>query len=89
MGPVWFQRDVTVPDAWSGKRMVLVLERCHWQTTLFVNGKQIGSCDSLSAPHFYDLTYALVPGAENRRTHRLTIRVDNRMVIDVGPTRTA
>ena len=39
----------------------------------------VGSNDSLSTPHEYDLGAALAPGK-----HRLTIRVDNRMVVDVG-----
>ncbi len=26
-GPAWYQREVTIPDAWAGKRITLFLER--------------------------------------------------------------
>ncbi|OHB67988.1 MAG: hypothetical protein A2V70_09865 [Planctomycetes bacterium RBG_13_63_9] len=84
VGPAWYQRVLTIPDAWQGKRIMLRLERCHWETTVWVSGRRVGSCNSLSTPHEYDLTYALVPGAEDRGEHLLTIRVDNRVKIGVG-----
>lgn len=79
VGPAWYQRTVTIPETWRGKRIVLFLERCHWTTTVWVDGEQAGSADSLSAPHEYDLTAHLAPGE-----HRLTVRVDNRMHVGVG-----
>ncbi len=81
VGPAWYQRTVEVPEAWQGRRIVLFLERCHWTTTVWVDGAKAGSGDSLAAPHVYDLTKHLAPGE-----HRLTIRVDNRMHVDVGPS---
>ncbi len=79
VGPAWYQRSVTVPEAWRDKRITLRLERCHWETTLWADGARIGSQNSLSTPHVYDLTGRLAPGG-----HRLTIRVDNRVKIGVG-----
>ena len=79
VGPAWYQRTVEIPEAWTGKRIVLFLERCHWATTVWVDDAKVGSGDSLSAPHVYDLTKHLAPGE-----HRLTIRVNNRMHVDVG-----
>jgi hypothetical protein len=79
VGVSWFQREVNVPAAWEGSRVVLTLERPHWETTLWVDGERIGSNDSLSVPHVYDLSGRIGPG---RR--RLTLRVDNRMVVPVG-----
>ena len=58
---------------------MLHLERPHWETRVWLDGKLLGSNDSLSTPHEYDLGTALEPGK-----HRLTIRVDNRLVVDVG-----
>jgi GH18 family chitinase len=78
VGPAWYERDVVVPPEWKGRRVVLHLERPHWQTLVFLDGRPIGSNDSLSTPHEYDL------GTVEPGTHRLTIRVDNRMVVDVG-----
>lgn len=79
MGAAWYQRDVEVPASWAGKRIVLSLERCHWETTVWVDDKKVGSANSLSTPHRYDLTHYLTG-----ERHRLTVRVDNRIKIDVG-----
>ncbi len=78
-GPAWYQKDVEIPDGWYGKRIFLFLERCHWESTVFVNGKSAGSQNSLASPHEYDLTDFLNPGR-----NRISIRIDNRMIIPVG-----
>ena len=78
IGPAWYERTVTVPASFADKRAVLHLERAHWVTTVWLDGKEMGTRDSLSTPHDYDLG-AVTPGV-----HTLRIRVDNRMVIDVG-----
>lgn len=78
-GPAFYEREVVIPAAWRGKRITLFLERAHWQTHVWVDGKNFGSQDSLSTPHVYDLSRALAPGA-----HRLTLCVDNTYRIDVG-----
>ena len=78
VGPAWYGRDVEVPAGWVGKRSVLRLERPHGQTRVWVDGRLIGVQDSLGVPHEYDLGN-LPPGR-----HRLTIRMDNRVLIDVG-----
>jgi hypothetical protein len=78
-GAAWYRREVEIPQAWRGKRAVLTLERPHWETRVWVDGRAAGSNDSLSTPHVYDLG-PLAPGK-----HRLTVRVDNRMIVNVGP----
>ena len=78
MGVAWFQRDIEVPNRWAGKRVVLSLERPHWETRVWVDGKLIGTNTSLSARHEYDLG-ELKPG-----THSVSIRVDNRVIVDIG-----
>ncbi len=50
VGPAWYQRDVDVPAAWAGRRLVLHLERPHWQTLAWVDDRLVGSNDSLSTP---------------------------------------
>ncbi|HYN04863.1 MAG TPA: glycosyl hydrolase family 18 protein, partial [Vicinamibacteria bacterium] len=78
VGPAWYERDVLVPPEWKGRRVVLHLERPHWQTIAWLDGRVTGSSDSLSTPHEHDL------GTVEPGKHRLTIRVDNRLVVDVG-----
>jgi Glycosyl hydrolases family 2, sugar binding domain/Glycosyl hydrolases family 2, TIM barrel domain len=77
-GVAWYQRDFSLPKNWRGKRVVLTLERPHWETRVWVDGKIFGTNDSLGTPHEYDLGQ-LAPGA-----HTLTVRVDNRRIVDVG-----
>jgi hypothetical protein len=75
LGVAWYQREIEVPLAWRGKRFGLALERTRWQTTVYLDEKEIGTCHSLVAPHEYDLG-VIAPGS-----HRLTIRIDNRMIL--------
>jgi hypothetical protein len=78
-GAAWYQRQVEVPPEWQGKRLTLFLERPHWKTTVWLDSRCLGSKDSLGTAHVYELGREVAPGQ-----HRLTIRVDNRMIVDVG-----
>lgn len=78
-GAAWYQKKVTVPKEWKGKPIALFLERCHWETQLWVDGTFAGMRNSLGAAHVTDLTKLLTPGS-----HTLTIRIDNR-IKDIEP----
>ena len=77
-GAAWCQRDIEIPKNWNGQHVVLSLERPHWETRVWLDDKLIGTNDSLSTPHEYDIGQ-VAPGK-----HTLTIRVDNRVIIDIG-----
>ena len=77
-GVAWFQNEFNVPQAWNGHRVVLFMERPHWETRVWVDGRSVGINNALGTPHEYDLG-VLSPGK-----HQLAVRVDNRMVVDVG-----
>jgi len=79
VGAAWYQRDVDIPAAWQGKRVVLSLERAHWEARVWLDGREMGTNTSLSTPHCYDLGAGLAPGK-----HTLTLRVDNRVIVNVG-----
>ncbi len=79
VGAAWFQHEVAIPESWAGKRITLFLERCHWESQAWVDGKAAGMQDSLCAPHTYDLSDALAPGP-----HRITLRIDNNIKYKVG-----
>jgi len=79
VGAAWYQREIEIPQEWRGKRVLLFLERPHWKTTVWLDGRLIGSQDSLGTPHVHELGCDVASGR-----HRLTIRVDNRMIVDVG-----
>jgi len=78
-GAAWYQKEVTIPENWNGQSVGLFLERCHWESRLWVDGKEVGMRNSLGTPHRYDLTSFLNPGK-----HRLTLCIDNR-VKDIDP----
>jgi hypothetical protein len=79
VGPAWYQREVEVPAGWEGRRVVLFLERPRWESTVWVDDRKVGSDMSLVAPHVFDLGQ-LAPGR-----HRLTVRVDSRMLMPYRP----
>ncbi|MCC5947175.1 MAG: hypothetical protein JJT89_01855 [Nitriliruptoraceae bacterium] len=78
IGPVWYQRELTIPQEWSGRRVVLSLERPHWESRVWLDGRYVGRRDSLCAPHEYELG-SLHPGERD-----LVVRVDNTVRIGVG-----
>lgn len=61
VGPAWFQRDVEIPESWKDSHVLLHLERVHWQSRVWVDGKQAGEGDSLGTAHEFDLG-SLTPG---------------------------
>lgn len=78
VGVAWYQKEIEVPDSWAGRPVTLELERTHWATTLFLDGKEVGRHESLSTP-FRHAFAGLSPGK-----HTLTLRVDNRLNVAVG-----
>ncbi|MEY3894627.1 MAG: Beta-glucuronidase, partial [Verrucomicrobiota bacterium] len=75
LGVAWYQRDVVIPEDAKNMRAELFLERPRWESTVWIDDRETGSSRSLVAPHQFDLG-VLTPG-----THRLTVRLDNRMII--------
>jgi hypothetical protein len=85
VGAAWYQRSVQLPTAWNGRRLVLHLERPHWETRVWIDDREAGICNALGTPHQIDLTHALAAaGGGAGRPHRLTIRVDNAVKVAVG-----
>ena len=44
-GAAWYQKEIEIPADWKGKSIVLFLERCHWESTVFVNDKEGGESE--------------------------------------------
>ena len=68
-GYAWFMREFEAGD-WAGQLVQLTLERTR-KTTVWLDGVQVGSQDSLCAPHRY-LLPEMAAGV-----HTLIVRVDN------------
>jgi len=73
-GAAWYQKTVNIPASWKNKHLQLFIERSHWETTLWIDDVEIGMENSLGTSHLFDIWSKLTPG-----THRLTIRIDNRI----------
>lgn len=71
-GAAWYQREVVIPNDWNGRSIQLNLERCHWETTVYVDGNEVGKDERLSVPNRFDMSKYLTPGV-----HTLTFCVDN------------
>ncbi|APA00996.1 glycoside hydrolase family 2 [Flavobacterium commune] len=81
LGAAWYSREITIPKNWKGKEMLLKLERVLWKTNVWIDGKELETeQNSLIAPHYFDLSKYLIAG----KTHRITIRIDNRKLFDIS-----
>lgn len=80
VGVAWYKRSFDMPQNWSKKRIILHLERCHWESSVFVNGNFCGTQNSLVAPHDYDITDYL-----KAKGNSISIRVDNSVRLYIGP----
>lgn len=78
-GAAWYQKELTIPEDWNKQSISLFLERCHWESRVWVDDHEAGIQNSLGTAHQYDLTNWMTPGK-----HRLTVCIDNR-VKDIDP----
>lgn len=70
-GYAWYSRELVVEKDWENKQITLFLERTRI-STVYIDGEEINTENSLCGFHEHDLTGKLSEG-----THRLSIRVDN------------
>jgi Glycosyl hydrolases family 2, sugar binding domain len=79
VGKAWYERTIEVPTSWKGKRLELFLERCLWESSVWLDDKLYGSQNSLSTPHSYDFGF-VAPGK-----HTIKICIDNTIKLPIGP----
>lgn len=77
VGTAWYERTVTIPRSWKKRPVLLYLERPHIETTVFVNGREVGHQLSLSTPHEYDITSFVRFGRENTIRIRVYNGIEN------------
>jgi beta-galactosidase/beta-glucuronidase len=56
---VWYRRLFEVPKDWHGKRTLLHFGAVDWESTVWVNGKELGTHQGGYTPFSYDITDAL------------------------------
>ncbi|WP_406151274.1 AbfB domain-containing protein [Streptomyces sp. NBC_01012] len=59
---LWYKRTFTVPADWSGRRVVLNFGASDWQSTVWVNGTEVGAHKGGFDAFSYDITPQLVDG---------------------------
>lgn len=80
-GAAWYQKEIEIPDNSYQNGVQLVMERVHWESTVWLDSIKLGTENSLSTPHQFVFKESLSPGK-----HLLTVRIDNRVkTVDVGP----
>lgn len=58
-----YRREVTVPEDWDGRRVVLAFQGVKSAFTVWVNGVEIGYSEDSYAPAEFDVTEAMWPGS--------------------------
>ncbi len=66
----WYRKTITVPAAWSGKRVFVVVGACDWHTTAWLNGEQLGTHQGGYTPFEFELPAGTQSG-------ELVLRVDD------------
>ncbi len=79
LGAAWYQRDIEIPEEWEGMQLTLFMELVRWKSTVWMDDVCMGSFTSLCVPHRYRI------GSLPAGSHRLTVRVDNRMIYPYRP----
>ena len=62
---LWYRRMVAVPAGWDGRRVLLHFGAVDWESTVWINGKELGTHQGGYDAFSFDVTDALKPGAEN------------------------
>ena len=77
VGNAWYKRSIYVPKGWDNQRITLYLERPHIETTVYVNGREVGHQMSLSTPHRYNVTRYIKTGERNEIAIRVYNGIEN------------
>jgi hypothetical protein len=65
---LWYRREFVVPEAWSGKRILLHFEAVDWETRVWVNGSEVGVHRGGYDPFWFDITAALTTEGRQQLT---------------------
>jgi len=62
MNVVWYRRQVTIPEAWAGRQVLLHFQAVDYDTTVWVNGIEVGRHRGGFTPFTCDLKGVVSPG---------------------------
>ena len=52
---VWYTRNFTIPDSWTGKRIMINFGAVDWESEVFINGQSVGVHRGGYDPFSYDI----------------------------------
>ncbi|KAA6350128.1 Beta-galactosidase [termite gut metagenome] len=61
----WLKKKVTIPDTWISKRIILHFEAIAGESTVFINGQEVGKNFESHLPFEIDITDYINKGKEN------------------------
>jgi len=59
---LWYRRTFSVPDSWTGQRILLHFGAVDWECKVWVNGVQVGDHRGGYIPFYFDITNQLLDG---------------------------
>jgi hypothetical protein len=71
--PVAVAASFTIPQSWTGQRIVLRFDAIHAGTTCWLNGQMLGYSENLFTPVEWDITGFALPGQTNRLDLLMTV----------------
>ena len=80
-GPGWYERPLTVPPSWRGKRVFLRFEGASLVADVYVNGRHLGQ----HRGGFGAFSFEITPDLRFNGPNDLKVRVDNARRVDVAP----
>jgi len=69
----WYQREIKIPETWSGNRVYLVIGASDWHTSAWLDGHFLGEHKGGYTPFEFELT----PWIKFETEQKLIIRVDD------------
>jgi len=69
----WYARSITIPEAWRGRRVYLVVGASDWRTSVWLDGAKVGEHQGGYTPFSVELT----KNARFGNAQRIAMRVDD------------
>lgn len=69
----WYKRDITISPAWKTKRTFLTIGASDWETTVWLDGKLLGTHQGGYTPFSFELT----PHLKYGQPQKLVVRADD------------
>ena len=69
---IWYRREISIPAAWQGQRVLLHFGAVDYRAMVWMNGQLLGEHEGGNVPFQFDITAALQPG-----TNTLTVRAED------------